>query len=54
MTVDAAARGSVLLLAGYGGAGGGDDAVRLAAVASLKAGLLVLITAVRWIFDFMR
>jgi cation:H+ antiporter len=53
MTVDAAARGSVFLLAGM---------VVLVVVmmrsgwrlSRLEGGILVLITAVRWIFDFMR
>lgn len=53
MTVDPAARGSVLLLAGM---------VVLVVVmmrtgwklSRLEGGLLVLITAVRWVFDFMR
>ncbi len=53
MTVDAAARGSVLLLAGM---------VVLVVVmmrsgwrlSRWEGGLLVLITAVRWVFDFMR
>ena len=53
MTVDAAARGSVFLLAGM---------VVLVVVmmrtgwrlSRLEGGILVLITAVRWVFDFMR